>query len=490
VPLPPDLLDLPAPRGARLVALERLDYLLEARVRLSHPEDPERLHDFRVALRRLRSVVRAYRTWLRTSIGPGMTDRLRRLAAASGESRDLEVHIAWLAEQRATLTPRQRVGLDALAAQLAERKTAADARLDRAIERTFPRLGQQVHQRLSRYDAPVDTRAEVADITFAAAMAERARAKVAELRLSLEAVHESTDELEAHRARIVAKRLRYLLEPVDGIIPGVRPLLERLRELQDQLGALHDAHVFAPALVAATSAAVGEHARRESLAVVAGGSKGRAARSVHAKDPRPGLIALGERVRVRGEAAFARVRDGWLEGQAAQFFTDADELAAALEARGRAALEIERKYLLDKFPAEAEAAPVMEIEQGWIPGERLQERLRRVTTAGSVRWYRTVKAGTGAVRTEIEEETTREIFEAMWPLTESRRIHKQRHLVKDGDLTWEIDHFLDRELTLAEVELPSVEVLPVPPEWLQGHIVREVTGAPEYLNYNLARREG
>ena len=131
-------------------------------------------------------------------------------------------------------------------------------------------------------------------------------------------------------------------------------------------------------------------------------------------------------------------------------------------------LEIERKYLLDKFPAAAAGAPVEEIEQGWIPGERLRERLRRVTTAGSVRWYRTVKTGAGVVRTEIEEETTREIFEAMWPLTESRRIHKQRHRVTDGDLTWEIDHFLDRDLTLAEVELPSLDVLPVPPDWLAG----------------------
>ena len=71
--------------------------------------------------------------------------------------------------------------------------------------------------------------------------------------------------------------------------------------------------------------------------------------------------------------------------------------------------------------------------------------------------------------------------------SEGKRVHKQRHRVADGDLTWEIDHFLDRDLTLAEIEMPAPEMMPVPPEWLQPHVVREVTTEPDYLNYNLAR---
>lgn len=487
MPLPREFLDLPAPRGARLVALEWLDALLEARVRLSHPEDPERLHDFRVSLRRLRSVIRAYREPLSSSIGGGTIRRLRRLAAATGESRDLEVHLTWLETQRATLTPRQRIGLDALRAQLAARKVGADERLDRVIESTFPHLAHRVHRRLARYDAPVLEGVVHADPTFAAAMAARTRDKIEELRRALDAVHAVGDEAEAHRARIMAKRLRYLLDPVAAIIPAAPPVIERLRELQDLLGALHDAHVFAPELVAATFTAVGEHARRESLAVVAGGTKGRAARRVHRRDPRPGLIALGERVRARGDAAFTHVRDAWLAGGAERVLADAARVAAALDARGRAMLEIERKFLLARFPSGAAEAPAVEIEQGYVPGDRLRERLRRVTSPDGVRWYRTVKAGAGLVRTEIEEETTQEIFEVMWPLTEGKRVHKQRHRVPDGDLAWEIDHFLDRDLTLAEVELPAADVLPVPPDWLQPHVVRDVTDEPEYVNYNLAR---
>jgi CHAD domain-containing protein/CYTH domain-containing protein len=487
VALPPDILYLPAPQGARLVALERLDRLLDARVRLGHAEDTEALHDFRVALRRLRSVLRAYRKPLASSIGPGMYRRLRRLAAATSESRDLEVHLAWLEEQRATLTPKQRIGLDAMRARLVERKATADARLELAIGTTFPHLAHRVRRRLARYDAPVLGGVVNADPPFAAAMAGRARRKIEQLRVALDAVHGVSDEADAHRARIIAKRLRYLLDPVGGMVPGAEEVSDKVRELQDQLGALHDAHVFAPELVAATSAAAGEHARRESLAVVSGGSQGRAAKRVHGRDPRPGLIELGERVRARGEAAFSQVRGSWLDGRAVGFFANAERFAAALDAHARPMLEIERKYLLAKFPATAAGAPVEEIEQGYVPGDRLRERLRRVTTPDGVRWFRTVKTGAGLVRVEIEEETTREIFEAMWPLTEGKRVHKQRHRVVDGDLVWEIDHFVDRDLTLAEVELPGADVQPVPPDWLQPYVVRDVTDEPAYVNYNLAR---
>ena len=487
MPLPPDILHLPAPQGARLVALERLDRLLDARVRLGHPEDTEALHDFRVALRRLRSVLRAYRRPLASSVGDAIYRRLRRLAAATSESRDLEVHLAWLEEQRATLTPKQRIGLEAMRARLIERKATADARLELAIASTFPHLAHRVRRRLARYEAPVLSGPANADPPFAAAMAARARRKIEQLRQSLDAVHSMSDEANAHHARIVAKRLRYLIDPVGEMVPGAAQVSDRIRDLQDHLGALHDAHVFAPELVAATSAAAAEHARRESLAVVAGGTKGHAAKRVHERDPRPGLIALGERIRSRGEAAFAQVRDGWLEGRAVEFFANAERFAAALDAHVRPLLEIERKYLLEKFPTAAAGAPVEEIEQGYVPGERLRERLRRVTSPDGVRWYRTVKTGAGLVRVELEEETTREVFEAMWPLTEGKRVHKQRHRVTDGDLVWEIDHFVDRDLTLAEVELPSADVQPVPPDWLQSYVVRDVTDEPAYLNFNLAR---
>jgi CYTH domain-containing protein len=52
---------------------------------------------------------------------------------------------------------------------------------------------------------------------------------------------------------------------------------------------------------------------------------------------------------------------------------------------------------------------------------------------------------------------------------------------------WEIDEFLDRELVLAEIELPAVDSPVELPAWLREHVVREVTAEPDYVNRALAR---
>ncbi|HZS61449.1 MAG TPA: hypothetical protein VFA43_19385, partial [Gemmatimonadaceae bacterium] len=168
------------------------------------------------------------------------------------------------------------------------------------------------------------------------------------------------------------------------------------------------------------------------------------------------------------------------------FFASVSQLASHLAAHKPRDTEIERKYLLHALPDRAHDAPAEEIEQGYVPGEHLAERLRRVRQNGDVHCYRTVKLGEGISRTEIEEEAPAAVFDAMWPLTEGRRITKRRYAIADEPFTWEIDEFTDRELVLAEVELPDASISVAPPEWLAPYIVREVTGEPEYLNINLA----
>ena len=62
-----------------------------------------------------------------------------------------------------------------------------------------------------------------------------------------------------------------------------------------------------------------------------------------------------------------------------------------------------------------------------------------------------------------------------------------RHKVTEGERVWEIDAFTDRELFLAEVELPTEDTEVEIPEWLQPVLDREVTGEDEYVNLNLAK---
>ncbi len=154
-----------------------------------------------------------------------------------------------------------------------------------------------------------------------------------------------------------------------------------------------------------------------------------------------------------------------------------------------AELEIERKYLLRGMPVmpDLPGRRTLTVDQGYIPGERIKERLRRVEENGREKWYRTVKLGKGLARHEFEDETNGEIFLAMWPLTQGRRLRKRRHVVPDGHLFWEIDEFLDRQLVLAEIELPAIDAVVTIPDWLHDVLDREVTGETPYMNSTLAR---
>ena len=127
-------------RSVRLVALGHLADANAAHARLASESDDEALHDFRVALRRLRSWERAFRPYLRDDLGKKLRRRLRNLARDTGDSRDLEVHLAWLAEQRRSLGRRQRAGLDWLVTEMERRKADADRVLEKDVDGRFTRL--------------------------------------------------------------------------------------------------------------------------------------------------------------------------------------------------------------------------------------------------------------------------------------------------------------------------------------------------------------
>ena len=150
--------------------------------------------------------------------------------------------------------------------------------------------------------------------------------------------------------------------------------------------------------------------------------------------------------------------------------------------------EIERKYLLRALPDRVREAQSVEVDQGYLPGTRINERIRRMRSAEGARFFRTIKMGSGLERFELEEETTEEFFRTVWPLTRRARIFKRRYYVPDGDVVWEIDEFLDRPgLWLAEVELESVAQRVEIPDWLRPTVEREVTEEREYTNRALAR---
>jgi|SRR5947209_4227083 len=150
--------------------------------------------------------------------------------------------------------------------------------------------------------------------------------------------------------------------------------------------------------------------------------------------------------------------------------------------------EIERKYLLRALPPRVQGAPALEVDQGYLPGTRINERVRRARSADGIRYFRTIKMGSGIERFELEEETNELFFTTVWPLTRGARVQKRRYLLQEGNVVWEIDEFLDRAgLWLAEVELETAEQKVEMPPWLAAYVDREVTDDPKFTNHALAR---
>ncbi|MDH3496760.1 MAG: CHAD domain-containing protein [Gemmatimonadota bacterium] len=473
----PPLLDLPTGTAVARIAGGYLDDAAAALRRVKGGKDPEALHDFRVAIRRLRSLLRAYRPWLGRAAGKKVRRRLRDLGRATNAARDAEVQIVWLEAQRQHLARRERAGLNWLVRRRRDEKRQAYRTARRHAAKDVERTAQMLRDRLATLEGREPMR-------FREAVGLLLQEQATEIERRLAAIAGADDDEAAHEARIHAKRLRYLMEPLQREVPEARAVVRRTKRLQDLLGELHDMHVQEADLATAVEEAATEMARRLHTLAVSGdrASLARARR----RDERLGLVALAARARERRDELFAELARTWLRGRGQALLAQIAALAA-VTAPPDDSVEIERKFLLTGLPPQADTAPAQEIEQGWLPGKRLRERLRRVQDGAGERFFRTVKFGAGVERIEIEEETTADLFAALWPHTVGCRVRKRRHRVADGSLTWEVDVFADRELVLAEVELPHPETTVEPPAWLEPFVVREVTGEPAYVNLNLAR---
>jgi len=466
------LLTEPTPRAARAVALQLLDVLDASYTRLDQPGDLEALHDFRVALRRLRSWLRAYRRDVRDSVGKKGMRSLATLADVTTDSRDIEVHLEWLTAQEAKLKPADLVGAHWLRDRLITDKRRADAALSEGLAADFTALSARLRKKLSRYAVAVWDQA--ASDRWAITAANQIQDAFLSLRRRLTAVESMDDDENAHRARIAGKRLRYLLEPLTDVLAAVPKSVGLLKTVQDQIGSIHDAHIFSRLV-------------RRHVPTPARPPARTPARRKPKTDPRKGLRALAKRLELRREESWRAFTEVWLERDFTQLAALVHGIVRELREIGGAGVEIERKYLLRKLPPETKRAPFAKIEQGYLPGKSLIERLRRVTASGKTSYLRTVKLGRGLVRTEVEEPASYSVFKAMWPLTKGKRLTKKRYQLADAGHVWEIDEFTDRELVLAEVELASAHDQVVVPEWLERCVVREVTNEPEYLNHTLAR---
>jgi CHAD domain-containing protein len=357
-PPPADqLLALPADEGCRRVALALLASTVAARARLDDPDDRTALHDFRVALRRLRTWLRAYESYLAGSVRKRHWRRLREISQLAGVCRDNEVHVAWIRDVEESLKSRERPGGEWFLHQVAERQREADAEFRSMLDDRFEGTTDAIGDGLAVYDRRIDLRDPVPSRKFAAVAAPLIVTQATSLGERLGSIESIQDQAMAHSARLAAKRLRYLLEPIAAGVDGGTALLKRLRNLQDTIGEMHDVHVMAEEVIEAAERAGAEQTRRVATALLEGESDADAHQE-HARDPRPGLLAIATQLRRRGEAAFAELKTRWLGEHASDLTDAANAIVARLTAEPAAARAVVAKAVEKPVEVRVDTRPV------------------------------------------------------------------------------------------------------------------------------------
>ncbi len=202
-------------------------------------DDPEELHDMRVALRRLRAAIQLFEPFLPDAVLE-WRDELRWVAALLGEVRDLDVQLEQLDAWRHDTEDRTGA-FDELAARLTRRRGIARTRMLEGLD--APRYQRLVADFTDVLTSPVSGygAAEAPVLLVAPAVITRRFTRVIKPGNRL---RRSSPAADYHRVRIRAKALRYAIEFHRELYgrPAER-FLRRLVALQEILGLHQDADV-------------------------------------------------------------------------------------------------------------------------------------------------------------------------------------------------------------------------------------------------------
>lgn len=224
--------------------------------------DAEDLHQARVAVRRMRAVLRAARPLLDKAWADDLRAPLGRLGAALGPVRDLDVLLARLHGEVAAIGSTD--SLDATAAQpllraLADERVAARAVLVDALDSDWH--ADLVRSLAAAVASPLPTRAGKRAPDLLSLLSR----ETARLERSVRAAGDSPPDAVLHELRVLGKRVRYTGELVEAAVPDpdarrrVKRLLKAMAAMQEVLGDHQDACV-AQERVRALLASIGPRA--------------------------------------------------------------------------------------------------------------------------------------------------------------------------------------------------------------------------------------
>lgn len=203
--------------------------------------DTEFLHDYRIQLRKIRSILSLFKGVYAVEQTDELKARFSSLMATTGALRDLDVYLLEQPGYYALLPQDLHPGLDALFALLAEHRQAEQARLSAHLGSASYKREIGDLQRLFSEPGRLQRgpQAELAIYDYACDLIWKRYRKVSKIAAGIDA---QTPDEEVHELRIQCKKLRYLMEFFAPMFPraAFKTLLKPLKKLQDNLGLFND----------------------------------------------------------------------------------------------------------------------------------------------------------------------------------------------------------------------------------------------------------
>jgi CHAD domain-containing protein len=203
--------------------------------------DTEFLHDYRVSLRRFRSTLKLVKHVYPAEITTRVQADLAECARRTNRLRDLDVYLLNRDEYLGCTPPDLTAALGEMFEDLereraAEHQTVAAQLGSDAYRSTMQRLFD-VFDEDKWWPVTVNSHASV--LSLANQVLPRRYEKIYRMQ---SAITEDTSDRQVHDVRLQAKKLRYLLEFFGGLYPPQRVgrLINRLKKLQNTLGAFND----------------------------------------------------------------------------------------------------------------------------------------------------------------------------------------------------------------------------------------------------------
>ncbi len=226
----------------RNIALGCLEHFQRNERGLIASDDPEYVHQARVALRRLRSAIKLFAPILPADFVAAYGQTWQTLAGALGETRNWDVFVSETLPPIVTAFPKHR---DASRLRREGIRRARQARAAVAHMVALPEYPRLIVEFTAAVYALQDLLPQ--DLENFARQRLKTRARQAS---RLAERHAELEPLERHRMRICFKKLRYAVEFFAPLLPPKRlkPYLQALSRLQDELGLIND-HVTAQTLL-------------------------------------------------------------------------------------------------------------------------------------------------------------------------------------------------------------------------------------------------